>query len=285
MRLMPVTLSLAALLAGPAAAQTVCRPPAGSNEVKVFGTFAVPLAFGPLAGPPSLELGQGRIQLEGSYLPALDAAARTPTICRPGKGPENTDFLFALPRPRLLLGGPARFQLELSWIPPIRINGAKANLVGLALARAIPLGRLGEDEASLGLRVHGTLGVIRAPITCDDPELENPNSECYQGTRSDDRYHPNVFGAEGSLGWALARGRFRPYVGGGLNLLRPRFQVNFVNRFGERDSTRVEANLTRGVVFGGATWLATPRVGITGEVYAAPADAVTGRLAIGYGFH
>src|SRR5581483_4539597 len=206
MRLIPVTLSLAALLPGPAAAQTVCRPPAGSHEVKVFGTFAVPLAFGPLAGPPSLELGQGRIQLEGSYLPTRDAAARTPTICRPGKGPENTDFLFALPRPRLLLGGPARFQLELSWIPPIRINGAKANLVGLALARAIPLGRLGEDEASLGLRVHGTLGVIRAPITCDDPELENPNSECYQGTRSDDRYHPNVFGAEGSLGWALARG-------------------------------------------------------------------------------
>ena len=74
----------------------------------------------------------------------------------------------------------------------------------------------------------------------------------------------------------------RPFVGGGLNLLRPRFQVNFTNQFGQLDDTKVRVNLTRGALFGGATWAAAPGLGLSGEIYGAPGDAVTGRLMASY---
>ncbi|HTC23770.1 MAG TPA: hypothetical protein VK688_05370, partial [Gemmatimonadales bacterium] len=127
-----------------------------------------------------------------------------------------------------------------------------------------------------------TFGLVQAPITCDDAALADPTSECFQGTRSNDHYHPTMFGADGSLGWTLKGGRVRPYVGGGINLLRPRLQVQFTNAIGSTDSTRVEVNLTRAVVFGGLMWQAARGFGITGEVYAAPADAITGRLGLSY---
>jgi len=46
------------------------------------------------------------------------------------------------------------------------------------------------------------------------------------------------------------------------------------------DSTRIEVNLNRGVVFGGATWQLADRLDVTAEVYAVPADAVTARLVV-----
>jgi hypothetical protein len=43
---------------------------------------------------------------------------------------------------------------------------------------------------------------------------------------------------------------------------------------------RVEVDLDRLVVFGGATWELTERLGLTGELYAAPTDAITGRVIV-----
>jgi hypothetical protein len=133
------------------------------------------------------------------------------------------------------------------------------------------------------VRGHGTFGRIEAPITCDDEALEDPTSECFQGTLSDDRYHPNIFGVEGAVSWALARGEVRPFVGGGLNILHPRFQVNFTNQFGETDNRKVEVDLTRGALFAGATWVPSHALALTGEIYSSPVDAVTGRVTISYG--
>jgi hypothetical protein len=177
------------------------------------------------------------------------------------------------------VGLPAGFVLEGTWIPPIRLNGAKANVVGLALQRSFPIAQRG---AVLALRVHSAFGLIQAPVTCNDAELRDPNSECFQGTRSDDRYHPNTFGAEGALSWPLAAGRFRPFIGGGFNLLHPRFQVNFTNQFGFTDNTKVQVDLERAVLFGGATWTSGRGLGLTGEIYSAPSDAVTGRVTLSY---
>jgi hypothetical protein len=38
--------------------------------------------------------------------------------------------------------------------------------------------------------------------------------------------------------------------------------------------------LNRAVFFGGASWQMLDRIDLTGEVYAAPADAVTARLVL-----
>lgn len=260
--------------AAPLAGQSPCRPPANSNEAKTLAIFSVPLAFSPAAAPellPGLHVG-----LEGTYLPKVDPATATPTLCRPGQGPMNTDLLFGVPRPRIGLPLPFGFALEASWIPPVRVAGVKANLFGLSLGRTF--GRL--DGLVAAIRAHGTFGSIRGPITCDDAALADPTNECFNGTRSDDKYSPNIFGADLSVGWTMAGGRLRPYVGVGYNRLEPRFQVDFTNQFGQVDSTRVEVNLNRGAAFAGATWELAARLGVTAEVYAVPADAVTARLVV-----
>ncbi len=279
MRCLVVASGLVVMAVAPLAGQTVCTPPDNSNEAKVLATFAVPLGFGPLAAPAPTRPGALRITLEGTYLPKLDSATRTATVCRPGKGPENTDLIFAVPRPRVAIGLPGGLLLEASWIPPVRLNGVKANVGAIALGRGFAVGN---GPMTAGIRLHTTFGLVEAPITCDDAALADPASECFQGTRSNDKYHPTMFGAEGSLGWRFGGGRVRPYLGGGVNLLRPRFEVGFTNRFGSTDSTRVEVNLTRAVLFGGVMWQAGHGLDVTGEVYSAPADAVTGRVGLSY---
>jgi len=252
-----------------------CFPPKGSNEARTMAIFDVPLAFSAAAAPSETRGGQIRVGLDVSYLPKVDPATATPTICRPSKMvPEHTNFLFAVPRPRVRASLPAGFAVEASWLPPVRVSDVKANLFGIALERSTALNARG---MVLGLRAHATVGKIEAPITCDDAALEDATSECYQGTRSNDAFRPNLFGIEAAVGWPLGR-TIRPYIGVGYNHLAPRFRVNFTNQFGAIDRRRVTVDLDRGVLFAGATWNATPILELGGEIYSAPVDAVTGRV-------
>jgi hypothetical protein len=261
-------------LATPLAAQSVCRPSTGSNEARTLAVFSVPLAFSPGQAPggrAGLTLG-----LEAASVPNVDPATATPTTCRPGKGPENTDLLPAIARPRIGVPLPLGLALDASWIPPVRVAGVKANVVALALTRSF--GRT--DGLAAAVRAHATFGSIRAPITCDRQQLGDPTSECFQGSVSDDRYSPNIMGVDVSVGWAMVGGRLRPYLGSGYNRLQPRFQVNFRNQFGDLDTTRLAVNLNRAVVFGGASWQLSEHLAVAGEIYASPADAATGRLVV-----
>lgn len=252
-----------------------CFPPKGSNEARTMAIFDVPLAFSAAAAPAETRAGRIHLGLEVSYLPNVDPATATPTTCRPSKmRPEHTDFLFAVPRPRARVALPAGFALEASWLPPVKVSEVKANLFGVSLSRSTALNARG---AVLGIRAHATVGKIEAPITCDDAALQDATSECYQGTRSNDAFRPNVFGIEAAVGWPLGR-TIRPYIGVGYNHLAPRFRVNFTNQFGSIDRRRVTVDLNRGVLFAGATWNATPILELGGEIYSAPVDAVTGRV-------
>lgn len=265
---------VACTLARPVAAQYVCHPTTGSNEARTLAILSVPLAFSPSAAPSratGLTLG-----FEAASVPNVDPATATPTTCRPGKGPENTDLLPAIARPRIGVPLPLGLALDASWIPPVRVAGVKANVVGLALTRSFGHA----DGLAAAVRAHATFGSIRAPITCDRQQLGDPTSECFQGTVSDDRYSPNIMGVDVSVGWAMAGGRLRPYLGSGYNRLQPRFQVNFRNQFGDLDTTRLVVNLNRAVVFGGAAWQLSEHLAVAGEIYASPADAATGRLVV-----
>jgi len=258
-----------------AAQDDLCFPGKGSNEARTMAIFDVPLAFSSAAAPDRAPAGRIQLGIELSYLPNVDPAIATPTTCRPDKhAPENTDLLFAAPRPRVAVGLPAGFTLEASWIPPIRMSDVKANVVGLALSRTTPLGGLG---ALLEVRAHASFGVIRAPITCDDASLSDSGSPCYQGTRSNDAFKPNVFGASAAIGWSLGR-TLRPYAGAGYNHLAPRFQVHFTNQFGIVDRRKVIVDLDRAVLFAGVSWSPRRRLELGGELYSAPVDAVTVRV-------
>ncbi|MGH7657283.1 MAG: hypothetical protein ACREL6_03545, partial [Gemmatimonadales bacterium] len=238
----------------------------------------MPLAYGPARAPAPVRPWRLSVALEGALMPGIDSATATPTTCRPGKGPDRTDFLFALVRPRVSLSLPAGFNASAGWIPPIRINGLKANIISLALGRVTRVG----GQFRLGTRLHATLGELHAPITCDDDALLDPQSECFGGQRSNDRFQPNIFGIDATLGWPVAAGRFQPYIGAGYSHLSPRFRVNFTNIAGQTDRRRVEVDLDRGAVFGGITWMAGNTADVTAEVYSVPADATTVRLLLRY---
>jgi hypothetical protein len=54
--------------------------------------------------------------------------------------------------------------------------------------------------------------------------------------------------------------------------------VNFTNASGAVDRRRVTVDLERAVLFAGATWELGEALGLSGEIYSAPSDAVTGRV-------
>lgn len=252
-------------------AQGDCFPGKASNEAKTFAILAVPIAFtgarAPVAHPRGVSIG-----FEAANLPTVDRATATPTTCRPGKGPENTDPISVLVRPRLavVVGG---FLLEAAWIPPVRVSGVKANLLSLAVAHPFAL----STNWALGVRAEGVLGALHAPIVCDAAAVRDQNSECAGGTISDDRWQPGVFGVEAVVGGGS--GKVRPHIGVGYTLLRPRFQVNFTNAQGETDRRRVEVDIERAALFGGVTFpLGALRV--TAEGYGTVGDAIVGRVVL-----
>jgi hypothetical protein len=167
-RLLGVGLALCALPLSLAAQD--CRPGAESNEAKTLAIFAVPLAFGPGAAPAT----QTRVTLgiEAARVPTVNPATATPTICRPGKGPENTDLLPGLARPRI--GLPLPFGLAFSVVdPPVPVNGVRANLIGLALAKSLRRGN-GLTAPSVGTPRSDRF----TPVTCDRA-TGDPTSECF----------------------------------------------------------------------------------------------------------
>jgi hypothetical protein len=271
--------ALGALCVGaPLAAQGTCTPATDSREADLFGHFSVPLAFSPAQSPWIYRPGTIQIGLEGTYLPDASDRIATPTTCRPGKGPENVNLLTAFPRPRIGFALGDGVLLEASWVPPVRINGVRPNLWSFALSRTVPIDQRG--TMFMG-RFHATFGNLRAPITCPEQAVQDAaNATCLGGEVSDDRYSPNIFGVELALGWALGKGRIRPYLGAGYNILHPRFQVDFTDASGVRDRQKVEVNLSRWALFGGLTFAPVRSFTISTEAYSAPSDLITGRLKV-----
>ncbi|HWA58121.1 MAG TPA: hypothetical protein VG692_12750 [Gemmatimonadales bacterium] len=273
-----LSLALGALVVcAPLSAQDVCKPGSGSREADLFGHFSVPLAFSLGQSPWIYRPGSIQFGLEGTLLPDASDRIATPTKCRPGKGPENVNLLSAFPRPRLGFALGDGVLLEVSWIPPVtRLNGVRTNLWGVALSRSVLLTPKG--TMFMG-RVHATLGNVRAPFVCPESATRDAtNVDCFGGQESDDRYSPNIFGVELGFAWPMARGRLRPYLGSGYNILHPRFQVDRIVAGGAVDNQKVEVNLSRWALFGGLTWAPNPGFMLSTEAYTAPSDAITARV-------
>jgi hypothetical protein len=262
---------LAMVYAVPAAAQQdVCSPGKDSHEAETFATLSVPLAFTGGRVPMHSHGVHVGIGVEAASIPEVSTTDATPTACRPDKGPENARPISLLVRPRVTLSW-RELVFEASWIPPVRVDGVQANLVGLAISHPHPI----NANWTLGLRVHALLGSIHAPVTCDANALRDPASECFGGTLSDDRWNPNIFGAEATVG--PSHGKIRPHLGVGYSFLRPRFEVDFTNAAGSTDHRQVNVNLQRVAVYGGLTYVGG-RSSVTAEAYSTPADAVSARV-------
>lgn len=116
-------------------------------------------------------------------------------------------------RGRLHLGLPASITAELSWTPPLEINGGKPrNLVGLALERPLWQG----DDWTVGGRIFAVRGDAKGDTTCSRSvasyapgTAQNP-----YGCRapSDDTLRMDHEGVELMVSRAIANGRWQPFA-------------------------------------------------------------------------
>jgi hypothetical protein len=273
-----VAVAAAAVALRPAAAGAQCRPGEDSNEAKLLAHYSAPITFAPQVGPG---VGRHRVTLGAdlTYIPKPDPALEQTGRCFMPKQ-ESTQLSPVFPRPRLSIALPLGMGLEIGYLPPVRVAGAKANLISGALSIARPIVGSGPEAIVAGARVHATRGYVNGAITCSDDAIQqtDPNAACYGSEKSNDTFRPNMWGIDGSVGRSFRAGRVGVYAGGGYTWLAPRFRVGFNQLDGFQDRTRVEVDLHRAAVFGGATYRLAGIWSATAQVYSVPVDVTLFRL-------
>jgi hypothetical protein len=259
----------------------VCRPRASSNEAKLLAFYSAPFAFTGMSGAMPTEGSSGiRLYVGGdaTIIPTPAASVRTSDRCYGIKKTENTNLSPVLPRPRVFVALPRGFSLEMSYLPPVTVAGATPNVGSGAIAwSSVVNGRLG-----LVLRAHGTIGVLKGPITCGENAIQQTNNTapCF-GTRvSEDEYRPNMLGGEAALSYALSD-KLHAWGGAGFTRLASQFNVNFRGT-NASDNTQIEISLTRVPLFGGLAWRALPKLEFSAQAYSVPQDLTTVRVGAMY---
>ena len=274
-----------AMFSTPAFAQGLCEPPESSNEAKLLAFFATPIAFSPGGLVQGLNPGQLRFAFEAAYVPSPSRSMQQPEACYGIKKTENTDLSPVFPRPRIAIGLPGGFLLEGSYLPPIKVADAEPNLGSVALSypRRVS-GNYDRGSITILARGHATFGRVRGPITCprDNLQRNDPEAACYGSLPSLDTYKPNMYGGELGVVKEGAAERWGAYAMTGVTLLRPRFQVGFLYASGVYDNTKIEVDMTRYAVGGGAWYRVGVTAALTAEVYSVPEDATTFRLGGAY---
>ncbi|NUO62164.1 MAG: hypothetical protein HOQ11_16340 [Gemmatimonadaceae bacterium] len=277
------TLAVAVLggaLLVPEGAVAQCRPPESSNEAKLLAYYAAPIVFAPQGAPGAVTR---RITLGGelTYIPEPDPALQRTGVCFTPKQ-ESTQLSPVFPRPRLELALPLGVLVEASYLPPVKVASAEANLFSGAVSLSRALVETHGAPIVAAARVHVTHGWVRGAITCAKKALQTQDSAapCYGSAPSRDTFHPNMWGIDGSLGRAFASGRLNLFAGGGATWLAPRFRVGFTSGTGLVDNTLVAVDLRRAAWFTGATWRLLGTWSATGQVYGVPGDVTLGRIGV-----
>jgi hypothetical protein len=281
-----VLVALAGVVAPAARAQ--CRPGPNSNEAKLLAFYSAPIAFSPMDAPRRQSAWHVELQAEVSPVPTADASIEHASECYAASAQQHSRLTSVFARPRVILTLPLGLAIEGSYIPPITVGDAHPHLGSAAISETAPLHGFGPfGSSAIMLRADGTIGHVRGPITCSDKSLQqtDPEAACYGTNPSDDTFKPDMFGVEGVYGVTSRGGRFEFFAGTGMTWLRPRFEVGFTDLNGNTDNTRIEVNLERWSLLGGATLNLPARFAITTEVYSVPKDVTTWRLAASYRLH
>lgn len=280
----PGSLALVFAALAPLGASGQCLPPEDSNEARLLAFYEAPMIF-------SAQLTQGRMRTGGiaiagdlTYIPKPDPSLQRTSRCFTPKE-ESTQLSPVFPRPRLVVALPFGVTIEGSYLPPVKVAGAEANLFSGALSVSHGIGRWLGGPVTASLRAHGTRGWVRGAITCAKSALQQRDAAapCYGTTPSRDTFRPNVWGVEALLSRTMLAGRLGVYGGAGMSSLQPRFQVGFTDGTGFVDRTRVEVDLTRAALFTGAEWRLGGIVSATAQLYAVPEDVTLFRLGLAAG--
>lgn len=291
--MMPVRRLLSTLLLAPAAVllprvvTAQCVVQTTSTEARLMAFFAVPLAFSGAVQPDQLRPGQWRVSVDAALMPSADPSLR-PTTCYSAAKGESTNLASIFPRPRVAVGLPFDLEAEVSWVPPLQVKDAKANLVGLALAWTRRVAILAGASVILQARAHTLIGSVEGPITCNVDALQANNTlPCYGKTISNDRFTPNVSGGE--LALAFDAGEYAVFGSVGMNSMDPEFRVDFANGAGyvttpSVDNTQIKfaERLNRTALSAGATWRIFRGLDLTGQIYTSLEDTSISRIIFTY---
>jgi hypothetical protein len=259
-----------------------CRVKTNSNEAKLLAFYTAPIVFSMGTTPEELLPGSIRIGAEGEYIPKPNTAIEQTGACFTQKS-EHTSLSPVFGRPRITVSGPFGFAFEAAYLPPVTIARATPNLFSFAVSQAhhFAAGPV-SNGTTLMLRMHGTFGNVKGPITCPQSQLQqtSPTSPCYGTSPSHDTFHPNMFGGEIAAGFAPENRGISFYGGAGANRIDPHFQVGFTDANGNVDQTQVELEkpLIRATIFGGVTAMVRQIFDVGAQVYSVPADVTLFRL-------
>lgn len=165
-----------------------------------------------------------KIEAELASIPHLSKAQQR--VGFGGFKPEDMNKSPVFGRARVSVALPAAVTAELSWTPPLEIDGAKPeSLFGLALEREL----VSVGPWSLGGRLHAVRGHASADVTCSrDVASQAPGSPSNLfgcSGPSVDRLRMNQQGAEVMLSRSLLDGRLQPFVAYALTHFRPFVEV------------------------------------------------------------
>jgi hypothetical protein len=253
-------------------------------EGRLIGFYSAALFFSPLGAPERATAWALDAGLEVSYVPQLSKSQRTAFQDKP----EATNLAPVLPRPRVALVLPGALHAQVSWVPPMRVFDVEANLLSIAVTRAMEPGGI-----TIAPRFVATWGKVRGSITCFEDLIRGTESEAVYYTQicnsreSDDHFKPRHLALEVLASRAVSRLPFLPYAGIGVLREKTIFDIGVRRTDGSRDPDHpiLELRATRPYGFVGGTVNAWRSTRFTGELFYAPGSLFTARVFAGIHLH
>jgi len=218
-----------------------------------------------LGAPVARRAWSFEIGLELDSIPQLSEDQR-----RIGFGGTKVEDLNRLPaffRPRLTIGFPAKFSLDLAWVPPVELQGLTSNLFSVGLERPF----YSAGPLVLGGRLYGQIGTIKGDLTCTAEEASYPpgppNNIWGCEAPSEDELSLNYAGLAFTGGYTVKKTTF--HWGLAANYMDMEFQVDAITD-GILDRTLLLASGWTWSVNGGASWKLSKRFSIAAELFYSP---------------
>ncbi len=251
---------------------------ANQPEGRLLAFYSAAMVFTPLG-----MLARGErwsVGLEGTWIPMLNESQRRPGIDKP----ETTNLAPILPRPRLAVRTRLA-DLDASWVPPLKVADARANLFAVAASRT--LGRWRGINVTPRLSVVG--GRVRGAITCNartaaqgGATLATYYAAVCHGHESDDWFEPRIVAAElvasRPLPGRVSRGLV--WIALAERVDRSRFDIGVQRTDGSRDLDHPVLQLrdVRPHASVGARWRLSNRTVAAAEGFYAPGSLATLRV-------
>jgi hypothetical protein len=234
--------------------------------MKYFNSVSILTGLGP---PRARETWSFEIGLELDTIPRLDEDQR-----RVGFGGLKVEDLNRLPvffRPRLTIGLPAKWSLDLAYVPPLEVRGVKSHLLALGLERPV----YSAGPWTLGVRFYGQIGEVESDFTCSEDDASHPpgSPDNIWGCEapSEDEVTLNYLGVAFTGGHRYRKTDF--HWGLAANYMDMEFQVNALT-FGVVDQTLLLADGWTWSFNGGASWSLGGRTSLAVELFYSPLSVV-----------